>query len=145
MQEVECVSEWLIHKISNDPSEEVEVVAKVLWGIWLFRNRKVWENKVVNNVVAMDWSRKSISDWQMAKRTKCQNQLMDARTVARATHKWKPPREGCMKLNVDAVIKLDAQSFSVGLILRDHLGSFIAGKTSRVRIVSTVVEAEALL
>lgn len=145
MQEVECVSDCLIHKISNDPSEEVEVAAKVLWGIWFFGNRKVWENKVVNNVVAMDWSSKSISDWHMAKRTKCQNQLMDAAwTVARATHKWKPPREGCMKLNVDAAIKLDAQSFSVGLILRDNLGSFIAGKTSRFRIVSTVFEAEAL-
>lgn len=63
MQMVEFVPDWLIQKIDSALSAEIEVVVKVSRGIWYFRNKKFWDNKFVNNVVAMDWSNKSISDW----------------------------------------------------------------------------------
>lgn len=78
MQMVDFVPDWLIQKICNASMEEIEVVEKVLWGIWYFRNRKVWDDKVVTNVVAMDWSTKSISDWKVAKKNKLQNQVLSA-------------------------------------------------------------------
>lgn len=144
MQMVEDVTEWLLQKISIASSEETEVLAKVLWGIWFFRNKKVWDDKVVTNVVAMDWSTKSIVDWKLAKQNKSQFQALSAGVIARSSHKWKPPDEGCFKLNVDAAIKLGTYTFTIGLVLRDHRGHFVAGKTMCIRMVSTVLEAEAL-
>ncbi|XP_074377272.1 uncharacterized protein LOC141718788 [Apium graveolens] len=50
---------------------------------------------------------------------------------------------GFYKLNVDAAIKLGDPSFSMGLVLRDHTGAFVTGKTICRAMVSSVVEAEA--
>ena len=47
-----------------------------------------------------------------------------------------------IKLNTDAAIRLGEQSFSVGLVLRDHHGQFIMGKVCRLAMVSSVLEAE---
>ncbi|XP_074378321.1 uncharacterized protein LOC141719854 [Apium graveolens] len=128
MQTVDFVPDWLIQKISSASREEIEVVAKVLWGMWFFRNRRVWDNKVVTGRVAIDWSSKSISDWKKAKHLKAQNQVLSVRASNKSLQKWKPPREGCLKLNVDASIKLGSDLFTVGLVLRDHHGIFVGGK-----------------
>ena len=40
--------------------------------------------------------------------------------------------------------KVGSNSFSVGLILRDHLGSFVAGKVACLKMVSSVFEAETI-
>lgn len=41
--------EWLIRKISNANIEEIVMIAKVLWGIGFFRNKKYGQNKVVSH------------------------------------------------------------------------------------------------
>lgn len=60
------------------------------------------------------------------------------------TVKWKKPDFGVVKLNVDAAIKLRNVSFSMGLVLRDHSGTLILGKTICRSMVHSVFEAEAL-
>lgn len=80
---------------------------------------------MVTSAVAMEWSTKSISDWQKAKQNKIQTQILNVSVNNKSLQKWKPPREGCLKLNVDASIKLGSDSFAVGLILRDHHGVFV--------------------
>lgn len=62
MQAVENVPGWLFQKINTVGADEINRIVKVLWGIWFFRNKKVWEGKVVSHVVAMDWSARSFSD-----------------------------------------------------------------------------------
>lgn len=54
--------DWLIHKIVNASHEEIIRIVKVLWGLWFFRNKKVWENKIVTPIIAMDWTTKFFSD-----------------------------------------------------------------------------------
>lgn len=51
-------------------------------------------------------------------------------------------QNGTYKLNVDAAIKLGNPHFSTGMVLRDHTGAFVAGKTICKAMVSTVMEAE---
>ncbi|KAK1396802.1 D-xylose-proton symporter-like 3, chloroplastic [Heracleum sosnowskyi] len=92
----------------------------------------------------MDWSTKSISDWKEAKRNRAQTQILNARSITKSTQKWKPPHEGCLKLNVDVSVKLGSDTFTAGLILCDHRGSFVECKTTCFRMMSTVMEAEAL-
>ena len=57
---------------------------------------------------------------------------------------WSPPDIGCLKLNTDASIRSNSTSFSVGLVLRDHLGTFVAGKVDSLPGSYTVLEAETL-
>lgn len=58
---------WLLSKLRSASVPEVLTIARMLWGIWFFRNKRVWENRVVTTALAMDWSAKSIVDWRDAK------------------------------------------------------------------------------
>lgn len=59
-----------------------------------------------------------------------------------SSQKWKPRGVGSFKLNTDAAVKVGDDTFSIGLILRDHQGEFITGKVKRMTMVSSVLEAE---
>lgn len=137
-------SSWLITRLGLSSSDEVQSIARVLWGIWFFRNKRVWENKVVTATVAMAWSAKNIFDWKEVKERRIKQGVVDANHVMQVPAKWKKPDLGVLKLNVDAAVKLGDQSFSVGLVLRDHTGTLVHGKTSNKPMVTSVFEAEAV-
>lgn len=67
MQSVEFAPDCLLWQINNASDDEVIGIAKVLWGIWFFRSKKVWENKSVTHFVGKDWSVKMFSDRETAK------------------------------------------------------------------------------
>lgn len=53
MRSVEDASEWLLSKMSNASVAEIIKLCTVLWGIWIWRNKRVWEGKVVTAGIAM--------------------------------------------------------------------------------------------
>ncbi|XP_063947247.1 uncharacterized protein LOC135151929 [Daucus carota subsp. sativus] len=122
--------------------EEIILIARVLWGIWFFRNKKVWENKTVNDMVAMEWSAKYFADWRMAKESRIASSSSRRPNILADVCIWKAPAVGHLKLNTDAAIKLGESTFTVGLILRDHIGDFVGGKVRSLPMVSSVFEAE---
>ncbi|KAL8148277.1 hypothetical protein AgCh_005591 [Apium graveolens] len=64
MQEVEDVTIWLLGKLSTARDEEVRKICTTLWGIWFWRNKKVWEDKSTTPAIAMDSSLKIVADWR---------------------------------------------------------------------------------
>lgn len=81
-------------------------------------------------------------DWKEAKTNIARASDLGTRSCHSTLPKWIPPPLGKLKLNTDAAVRLGEDLFSVGLVLRDHLGSFIAGKVLRMMMVSSVFEAE---
>ena len=143
MEGVNSASEWLLYKLSSASSDEIMKIVKVLWGVWFWRNKRVWENKKVHASTAMDWSTKEVSDWRTAQ----EHVKATTRSCSGGVsfdQKWKPPEPGSLKLNVDASVHPGAQSFKVGMVLRDHMGSFVAGKTLCLPGQVSVFEAEAI-
>lgn len=143
MHAVEFAPDWLLWQLSNVSDSELIRIAKVLWGIWFFRNKKVWESKIVTHVVAMDWSAKILSDWENAKQRRANMVPSTLTSISHAPPVWKPPDAGCFKLNVDASFHAGANTFSVGLVLRNHEGMFIIGKAVCCEGASSPLEAEA--
>lgn len=144
MSNVEFAPDWLIQKLASANNDEMMTICRVLWGIWFFRNKKVWENKVVNHFTAMDWSLKCFSDWRAAKASRATVQSANSSSVPRNNHKWQAPEAGGFKLNVDASFYAGSESFSIGMVIRDHTGSFLGGQVARYPNVNTVFEAEAM-
>lgn len=103
----------------------------------------MWDNQVVNNIVAMDWSAQHFFDWRKAEETRASLLVSAAKPCQPSSHKWIPPKQGAFKLNVDAAVKSGSENFFVGLILCDHLGQFVIGKVVCMKMVSSVFEAEA--
>lgn len=62
MSEVEYAPDWLLQMLSTAGNDQLVQIARVLRGIWFFRNKKVWEDKTVNGRIAMEWSLKYFND-----------------------------------------------------------------------------------
>ena len=144
MNLVEYAPDWLLQKLNEANPEEVTLIARVLWGIWFFRNKRVWENKIVNDRIVMEWSASYFAEWRKAKESKTVLLNNGRSNAPTGTHKWKAPTVDYLKLNTDAAIKLGENSFSVGLVLRDHRGEFIGGKVKRLQMANSVLEAEVI-
>lgn len=142
MQKVEYAPDWLIERVGSGTHIEIVLITKVLWGIWFFRNKKIWENKVVSHVIVMDWSSKFFSDQKQAKAQRNNLQKSNVEHVVCHSHRWVPPPSGWLKLNVDAAVRSGSDNFSIGMVFRDHLRAFVAGKAARFVEAGGVFEAQ---
>ena len=140
---VEFAPSWLLARFESGPDHETFNIARVLWGIWFFRNKKVWDHKVVTAAIAMDWSAKIISDWKEAKAKRVVQVGSTSSSASSSRVKWKKLTDGVLKLNVDAGVRFGEASVSLGLVLHDSEGVFVMGKTICKAMVATVLEAEA--
>lgn len=103
----------------------------------------MWEGKTVTAAIAMDSSFKSVEDWREARyKLKGKPQLHQQKNQSNM-YKWEPPDEGVLKINVDASFFRESEYFTVGMVLRNHRGSFIAAKNICLRSPTSVFEAEA--
>lgn len=144
MSNVEFAPTWLLSKLSDAQLDEVVRICTVLWGIWFWRYKKVWESKSATPAIAMEGSIRMVTDWREAKRTKHKPTLKKDLGTQAGTDKWSPPSSGQLKLNVDASVFPGADSFSLDMVLRDHHGSLLAGKVLRLSAPASVFEAETI-
>lgn len=93
-------------------------------------------------VVAMSWSAKQISEWQLANKRKVQNGAGMGSHTQKGDKKWQPPDLGSLKINVDASVVEGQSSFAVGMVIRNHQGQYLSGKPLRFAGCVSVVEAE---
>ncbi|WOG81201.1 hypothetical protein DCAR_0100346 [Daucus carota subsp. sativus] len=92
----------------------------------------------------MDWGTNQINEWRHANGAGEQT-TTSARTCNNGVRvRWKAPQGDCLKLNVDASIVQDSSSFSVGWILRNHVGDFKGGRVMKINMKASVLEAEAI-
>ncbi|KAL8148945.1 hypothetical protein AgCh_006084 [Apium graveolens] len=142
--EVEYAHDWLLSKVSSAPMEEVSKICVVLWGVWHWRNKKVWDAKSVSSAFAMDSSFSIQREWLEAKGIQVVVSSHTSRVKHQEVHKWKCPDPGTIKINMDASIFQNAQLFTVGMVMRNYLGEFLAGKNLCLPMADSVFEAEAL-
>lgn len=64
--EVEDLSVWLLSKPGTETEVKLVQIAKILWGIWFARNKKVWDGNIISPSIAMEISTKTVSDWRAA-------------------------------------------------------------------------------
>lgn len=57
MSPVEDAISWLVNMVSSQPSDILIKMVTILWGVWFFINKRVWENRFVSAKVAMKWSK----------------------------------------------------------------------------------------
>lgn len=120
-------------------------IVSVVWGIWFFRNKLGWENKVVTTKIVTDWSTKAILNWQTTRaKPRTQGNGTGSDSGGAQTSKWRPPVQGRVKLNVDASLFKNEHFYFVGMIFRDHLGMFIMGKMLKFAERVSVFEAESM-
>ncbi|KAL8145567.1 hypothetical protein AgCh_003647 [Apium graveolens] len=81
--------------------------------------------------------------WKGAKHTQYKPTLKKELDTQASTNKWSPLSAGQLKVNVDASVFSEADSFSIGMVLRNHHGTLLAGKVLCLPAPVSVFEAEA--
>lgn len=141
--EVTSASQWVLCQLETAKNEELMNMCVVLWGIWYWRNKKVWSNQTISPGVAMDNSFAILRDWKAA-RQKVQRGNGGTEGGSVRDRKWKTPEPGTLKLNVDAAFKTEDSTFSIGMVIRDHEGVFVEGRVMKLARPSSVFEAECI-
>lgn len=90
----------------------------------------------------MKWSMTQIEEWRTVNKKKMQAQGGIRMNNQHHNQKWVRPGVGKFKVNVDASVKQNQNSFVVGMVLRNHQGHYITGKTMRIMGSVQVVKAE---
>lgn len=94
--------------------------------------------------LAMDHSFKMVEDWRNARQVLCTDVCTEQQRARTLACKWKPPLEGVIKVNVDASLFKNSDTFKIGMVARNHRGEFMAGKVICLVASTSVLEAEAL-
>lgn len=93
----------------------------------------------------MDESFKSFDSWRKAKQTVLSKPITPNTCGSnKQCSQWLPPVVDSYNINVDASVFPGEESFTVGMVLRDHGGTFIAGQTLRLQAPDSVFEAEVI-
>ncbi|KAL8111526.1 hypothetical protein AgCh_019295 [Apium graveolens] len=92
----------------------------------------------------MDSSFSFQREWVEAKRSQEIAPAQTSRVKHLEVHMWKCPEVDTVKVNVDASVFKNAQSFTMGMVMRNHLGEFLACKNMCLPMVNSVLEAEAV-
>ncbi|KAL8103577.1 hypothetical protein AgCh_027958 [Apium graveolens] len=121
MSLVDFAPSWLLAKLELGFADEALNLARVVWGIWFFQNKNVWENKVVTTGIAIDWIAKIISDWKEARAKRIQRVVTRSCSSSTTIVKWKNRK-----------VELSSA------------GAFVMGKSICKAMVATVIEAEVI-
>lgn len=143
MEQVHSAPSWLLEKLETSRGDEVIRICTVLWGIWSWRNKKVWEDRIISPAAAMESSCRQVKEWRDARKVITGTSNGNG-SLRKLECKWRAPATGTFKLNVDASFFAGANSFSIGMVLRDQHGTFVEGRTLSLPCPTTVMEAECL-
>lgn len=94
---MENAHDWLLQQLSTANTEELIKICITLWGIWYWRNKKVWEGKTVTFAFAMSSSFQVQAEWIQArqKQERADENHMGTRTIThQEVSRWKPPALG---------------------------------------------------
>lgn len=122
---------------NEDPYWEITfgVVIDTIW-----RNRNDWVfSKIHSPVHASIITIRKQVEWMVACiKKKNLMSLMPSTLNEEERVKWKPPPEGCWKLNCDGSVMNNGRSAGCGGVLRDHRGNFVFAFTRRLDPCTTL-------
>ena len=133
-----------LNKLETSSYVESIKLATILWGIWFWRNKKVWEDRIVPANTAMELAFNTVHEWRKARKQEEPASTNRSNADSLSNRKWRPLPQGMLKVNVDASVFPQSEIFSVGMVVRDHNGMFIAAKVMSLPRPGTILEAESI-
>jgi ribonuclease HI len=127
------LEELLVHQHDDGLRELILTAA---WYIWWMRRQLIHGEKYpTNSVAAMSIQVITTNNIRSLRKNSIKKQSV-----------WAKPREGYVLINVDASFNLEYLSGGIGVVIRDHMGSFIAACNEKVQyaIDASTLEAQAV-
>lgn len=143
MGEVHFAPDWLLQILTSAKHDEVVAVCLVLWGIWCWRNKRVWQNQFINPSIAMENTFQMYKDWKVAHKSSAHKRIVPS-SGASNLKKWQPPSLGALKLNVMHLSFQDKLPSQLVWCFETTKEFFVEGKCLSLPRLATVLEAESI-
>ena len=114
--------------------EDTRLAVTIAWALWTNRNDMIHGKLRKTSLLLVDWCRSYLGEYQPANNT-----LLKQPTQLEIN----PPIFPSFKINVDVVVFLPKMAASVGVIIHDHKGNFIAGLSKKIHAPLGTIEVEA--
>lgn len=112
------------------------------WHIWKARNKAIFYDLVLDPVLTSGKAQNAIDEvWLFA--LPQPHSLLLPREPASFSNVWRPPAVDSYKINVDASFNHSSEECSIGVILRNSLGSWL-DSSSTIGVCSSPLVTEAL-
>ncbi|CAN1796146.1 Putative ribonuclease H protein At1g65750, partial [Linum perenne] len=144
MQGKTSFAEWLLDFITSQPSDMVQDVLSILWGIWEERNSRVWSRKEATPEWTVWMGREVLKDWLAVQEP---SRRSDSVGGAAECKLWHPPASDSFKCNTDGAVDARGNRSGAGMVIRGAYGHLIKFRMTSWGGVwrSKEVEARALL
>ncbi|XP_031112125.1 uncharacterized protein LOC116016102 [Ipomoea triloba] len=156
---VASFSNWLDLQITSLDKDSCGLLLMLCWKIWLVRNDKVWNGKLMSPSSLVEGARRYLPDWVNTVKGDSASSSARNSPVCKwnlpspgfyklntdtPVCKWNLPSPGFYKLNTDATVFTLNINMGYGWVLKNDTGQFIAAECIPDNDVFTPMEAEAM-
>ena len=144
------IRDWVESRIDILKRERVDNFDDVLadffnlvWGIWISRNKAIFEGKPVNPLITIKSSREASVEYIKAiSRDQNQQSQSTSELQRHSPQIWTPPPANSVKINVDGAFDDSLKKRSSVVVVRDENGILLTGSAKRFPCCSPIfVEA----
>ncbi|KAM6584020.1 hypothetical protein CsatB_011022 [Cannabis sativa] len=113
----------------TDDKDFICRAATFCWALWKARNKVVWNKRTSTVKEVLATSSITLDHWRKAQDKSALLSLSFGNSDDGA-ELWTPPAINNLKINVDAALFPNDNSYGYGLVVRDNTGKFLEAKTS---------------
>jgi ribonuclease HI len=129
---------------------QIENIVTIMWSIWKAKNLKLWQQVSDTTVTILERARHLLDGWRNANRKQAPIRQDNSSAFPSVSHlgdtnsRWRKPRSGRYKCNVDASFPNNTNKVGFGMCIRDSDGTHVRSKTMWFTPVCSVDVGEAL-
>jgi len=141
----------LFQKLSTT---QIENIVTIMWSIWKAINQKLWQHVSDSSVTILERAKHMLEGWRNANRKQSPTSQNPTSPVASSSQhnlsnrdiefKWRKPRSGRYKCNVDVSFSSTSNRVGLGMCIRDSEGNHVRSKTMWLTPLCSVDTGEAL-
>nr|XP_017239551.1 PREDICTED: uncharacterized protein LOC108212332 [Daucus carota subsp. sativus] len=116
------VLQVLINAFRGSNRDKRALIGLFYWSIWFRRNTWVWDKQSISVFGVHSMALQLLQDWRRSQ--EC-SEGSDHRSERTQIRRWCRPREGWIKVNIDAACHHQSEFIGMGCVARDDRGSFV--------------------
>jgi ribonuclease HI len=130
---------------------QTEIIVSIMWSIWKARNLQVWQQVTDSTTTILERARHLLDGWRKANRKQTSVRPDNPAPLPSSSNlndnsnlRWRKPRSGRYKCNVDASFPNTMNKVGFGMCIRDSDGNHVRSKTMWFTPICSIDIGEAL-
>lgn len=120
--------EWMQFLFDKHKNNEAQQIVMTCWMIWKSRNDLVWKQRSLEAREVVESAISVLNQWRYVQ-DKSFDKFMGYMTQDDGYEHWQLPKENRVKVNCDAAIFENSNSYNYAFVIRNHLVQFIEARS----------------